>query len=199
VRLAELPIPTTPAVTTATEVCAQFSSAALVNHCVRSYLFAAARAEIDGLEIDHELLCVAALLHDLTLEPAFDNVDLPFEDAGAHLAWVFTAGAGWPIDRRDRAGKIIIAHMQGADPAHDPEGYLLDLATGLDIGGRDLDTWPAELVAEIVERFPRLDLATRFTACFAEQARRKPDSTAGVAVRTGFADRIADNPLDRLG
>ncbi|MDT4915892.1 MAG: hypothetical protein QOH89_592, partial [Pseudonocardiales bacterium] len=46
--------------------------------------------------------------------------------------------------------------------------------------------------------YPRLDLAERFTACFRDQAERKPDSSAAAAVRSGIAERLAGNLLDRL-
>ncbi len=197
-QLADIPVPSTPAATAAAEVVRHFSPPALVNHCVRSYLLAAALGATEGLDVDHELLYVASILHDLTLEPAFDNHSLPFEDAGAHLAWVFAAGAGWPERRRERAGEIIVAHMQGTDAAVDPEGHLLDVSTGLDISGRAAERWPQPLLAEIVAAHPRLDLAPRFTACLREQADRKPQSTAGQAVRNGIAERLADNPLERL-
>jgi hypothetical protein len=197
-QLAGIPIPSTAAAATAFEVVAHFSPPALVNHCVRSYLLAASLGAAERLDVDHELLYVASMLHDLTLEPAFDNHALPFEDAGAHLAWVFTAGAGWPERRRERAGEIIIAHMRGTDPAVDPEGHLLDLATGLDISGRGADRWPQALLREIVRAHPRLDLASRFTACFREQAARKPQSTAALAVQNGIAEGLAANPLEQF-
>jgi HD domain len=197
-RLADLPVPETAVAAAAREVLAQYSTPALVNHCVRSYLLAASLAAIDRLDVDVELLYVASLLHDIGLEPAFDSHTLPFEDAGGHVAWVFAAGAGWSPERRDHAAHVIVAHMRGTDPAIDPEGHLLDLATGLDIGGRNADRWPAELLAELVSAHPRLDLAERFTACFRDQAARKPDSSAAAAVRNGIADRLATNPLDAL-
>jgi len=179
-------------------VLAEYSAAALVNHCVRSYLFAASLGAIEGLEIDHELLYVASLLHDIGLEPAFDSHTLPFEDAGGHVAWIFAAGAGWPAQRRVRAGQIIIAHMRGADPSAVPEGHLLDLATGLDISGRNLERWPREFVEEVLAAHPRLDLTPRFSACFRDQAARKPDSSAAAAIRNGLAERLAANPLEAL-
>jgi hypothetical protein len=197
-RLADIPIPTSSAATAAAEVLAEYSPPALVNHCVRSYLFAASLAPVEGLDVDHELLYVSSMLHDIALEPAFDSHTLPFEDAGGHVAWVFAAGAGWPVERRRRAAGIIVAHMRGTDPAVDPEGHLLDLATGLDISGRNADRWPADLVAEIVAAHPRLDLVERFLACFRDQAARKPASTAGQAVAGGMAERVAANPLNRL-
>lgn len=197
-RLADVPVPDTAASAAAMEVVAEYSAPALVNHCVRSYLFAASLAAIERLAVDHELLYVASLLHDLGLEAAFDSHTLPFEQAGGHVAWVFGAGAGWPAQRRSRAAGVIVAHMSGADPAVDPEGHLLDLATGLDIGGRGIERWPREWLREIVAAHPRLDLAERFAACFRDQAARKPDSAAGEAVRSGIAGRLATNPLDRL-
>jgi hypothetical protein len=197
-RLADIPVPDTAAAAAALEVVTEFSPPALVNHCVRSYLLAASLAELEQAGVDSELLYVSSLLHDLALEPAFDNHALAFEEAGGHVAWVFAAGAGWPAERRTRAAGIIVAHMQGADPAVDMEGYLLDVATGLDISGRNMQRWPHELLVEMMAAYPRLDLAERFTACFAEQAARKPESTAAIAVRSGIARNITENPLEKL-
>jgi HD domain-containing protein len=198
VQLADVPTPSTPAAALAAEVVRRFSPPALVNHCHRAYVLAAALALQDGLDVDWELLYVASLLHDIALEPAFDNHSLPFEDAGGHVAWVFAAGAGWTVERRDHAAAVIVAHMRGTDPAVDPEGHLLDLATGLDISGRNVERWSEPLLVELLDAYPRLDLAERFTACFLDQAARKPESSAADAVGSGVAERLANNPLDDL-
>ena len=197
-RLSGIPIPETAAARLAVEVVTQFAPAALVNHCARSYLFAASLATLDGIAIDHELLYVSSLLHDLGLEPAFDNVTIPFEEAGGHVGWVFAAGAGWPVGRRDRVAQIIIAHMRDPDVASDPEGYLLAASTSLDISGIDPQRWPQDLLREVLAAHPRLDLNARFTACFRDQEARKPDSAAAASVRNGIADRIAANVLNDL-
>lgn len=195
-RLADLPVPSSPVAAAARSVTERFSPPALVNHCARSYLFAVALGSAQRIEVDHELLFVASMLHDLALEPAFDNVSAAFEDAGADLAWVFTAGAGWPVERRRRSGEIIVAHMHDeTDPSVDPEGYLLARATSLDISGRDPEMWPVGLVAEILAAHPRRDLADLFIDRFEAQARRKPSCTAAAAVRSGIAERIRRNPL----
>jgi hypothetical protein len=196
VRLADVPVPDTHAAATAREVVARYSAAALVNHCVRAYLLAASLAVVEQLDVDTELLYVASMLHDIALEPVFDSHTLPFEDAGGQVAWVFAAGAGWPAERRDHAAHVIVAHMRGTDPAVDAEGHLLDLATGLDISGRNAQRWPAELLRELVAAYPRLDLPERFLGCFRDQAQRKPDSSAAAAINGGLADRITKNPLD---
>ena len=55
----------------ALEVVTEFSSPALVNHCRRSYLWAASYAVEHGISVDSELLYVSAMLHDIGLVEAF--------------------------------------------------------------------------------------------------------------------------------
>lgn len=197
-QIADLAPQDTPATRAAREVVAEYSSRALVNHCERSYLWSAALGELGGIAYDRELLYVASMVHDLGLVHAFDNHLAPFEDAGGDVGWVFAAGAGWPPERRTRVKEIVIRHMwDDVDPAFDAEGHLLCEGTGLDISGRRPERWPDAFRAEVVERYPRLELQTEFVAAFREQARRKPGCAAAAAVAAGVADRIAANPLDR--
>ena len=196
-RLADVPHPSTAVAEQALEVCTAYSSPALLHHCRRSYVWAAAYAVEHGIDIDTELLFVAAMLHDIGLTPSFDNHAVPFEVAGGHVAWVFGAGAGWTVARRHRAAEIIVKHMwDSVDVDEDPEGYLLEIATGLDISGANPQWWPADLRAEVLADFPRLGLGPEFTACFAAEAARKPDSTAAAAMASGIAGRIERNTLD---
>jgi hypothetical protein len=198
VLLSELPEPSTPTAGAALAVATRYCSPALLHHSVRSYLWAAALGAGEGIPFDAELLYVSALMHDLGLVAAFDSHTLPFEDAGGHVAWVLGAGAGWAPDRCDRAADIIIRHM--GDPVAsdvDPESHLLHRSTGLDIAGRGVESVPAELRAEVLRRWPRLDLVGEFSACFTDQAARKPATAAAAAVRSGLGDRMAANPLER--
>ncbi|MGY1843773.1 HD domain-containing protein [Modestobacter sp. SYSU DS0875] len=191
-------VPSSSAARAAREVAAAFSSPALLAHCDRSYLWAAEYGRARGISFDAELLYVAAMLHDLGLVPVFDSVTEPFEEAGGAVAWVFAAGAGWDTDRRRRVSEVIVRHMwPQVDVDADPEGHLLELATGLDVSGRRPDDWPAGFRAEVLARHPRLGLAEEFLGCFTAQARRKPGSLAGQFVAGGFAERVRGNPLDR--
>jgi len=197
-RLSELQIPATPACRMALEVATAYCSPALLNHSVRAYLWAAGYAATRGIAFDAELLYVSAMLHDLALVKEFDNHSVPFEEAGGHIAWVFGAGAGWPVTRRRRAAEIIVRHMWDAvDVVADPEGHLLELSTGMDISGRRTEDIPADLRRDVLARYPRAGLAEEFVACFRDQAARKPDSLAAKFVASGFAARVAANPLDR--
>src|SRR4051812_48227692 len=188
----------TPATRAAREVVGRFSSLAMVNHCLRSYLWSAALGRLTDVAYDAELLYVASMLHDLGLADAFDNHLAPFEEAGGDVGWVFAAGAGWSAPRRERVREIIVRHMwDQVDPAFDAEGHVLCEGTGLDISGRGADRWPREFRAEVVRRYPRLGLVQEFLAAFEGQAARKPACAAAAVVASGFAERIQRNQLDR--
>ncbi|HEY8319158.1 MAG TPA: HD domain-containing protein [Amnibacterium sp.] len=197
-RIADARLPETPATRAALEVATRFCSTALLDHSIRSWYWACGFAAATGVAVrDAELLAVAAVLHDVGLTPGFDNHLLPFETAGGNVGWAVTAGAGWVPGRRDRVVEVIERHMwREVDPAEDPEGHLLEIATGLDISGARPDVLPADFVAEVLARHPRGALGAEFTACITDQAARKPDSQAARIVAGGVAARLAAHPLE---
>ncbi|WP_457142746.1 cyanamide hydratase [Mycobacterium sp. URHB0021] len=198
-READAMFPQTPAATAAFSVGARFYSPALLNHCVRSYLWGAMYGAANGIAFDDELLYVSAMLHDISLTDAFDSHRLPFEEAGGDLAWVFGVAAGWPADRAARATEIIVTHMRydlDISPAADPESHILQVATSWEIVGRRPEEFPPEARADMLARYPRQGFGSEFLACFEDQAMRKPNSTAAVAVANDVSGLIAANPLE---
>jgi hypothetical protein len=198
-RFADAALPDTPATAAALEVAIRFCSPALLEHSIRSWYWSVAFAEATGARpVDLELLAVAALLHDTGLTPAFDNVALPFETAGGSVGWAVAAGARWAPARRDRVIEVIERHMwPDVDPAVDPEGHLLEIATALDISGARAGVLPDGFVAEVLAAHPRGTLGPEFTACVTDQAARKPRSEAARIVAAGVAAKLAAHPLER--
>jgi hypothetical protein len=189
--------PETPAAAAALSVATRYYSPALLNHCVRSYLWGAMYGRAHEITFDDELYYVSALLHDMGLTEAFDSHRLPFEEAGGHLAWVFGIAAGWPADRAARVEKIIVSHMRDdVSPAADPEAHLLQVGTGWEVVGRRPEEFAPEASAEMLARYPRLGFGAEFLACFEDQATRKPGSAAAASVSKDVAGRIAANPLE---
>jgi hypothetical protein len=187
----------TPAATAAQAVASRYYSPALLNHCIRSYLWGAMYARAHQIAFDDELLYVTGLLHDIGLTKAFDSHRLPFEEAGGELAWVFGVAAGWPADRAARASEIIVLHMRpDVSAAADPESHILQVATGWDVVGRRPEEFPAEIRAEMLTRYPRHGFGGEFMACFQDQATRKPNSAAAASMANNGAERIGANPLD---
>ncbi|MFF3323755.1 HD domain-containing protein [Streptomyces sp. NPDC002889] len=196
-RIDDLVIPDTPVCVAAQEVATAYCSPALLNHSMRSYLWAAAYGMANDVAFDPELLYVASMFHDIGLAKEFDSHTVSFDETGGHVAWVFGAAAGWPVERRQRVSEVIVRHMwDHVDVSMDPEGHLLEFSTSLDISGRRTDALPAKFRAEILERYPRLGLGDEFLACFKSQADRKPHSSAADSIRNNIAERIATNPLD---
>lgn len=191
--------PQTPAATAALSVASRYYSPALLNHCVRSYLWGATYASAHDIAFDDELYYVSALLHDIALTDPFDSHRMPFEEAGGDLAWVFGVAAGWPADRAARAMEIIVLHMrEDVSSTVDPESHLLQIATSWDVVGKRPEEFPTEMRAEILSRYPRMGFGAEFLACFQDQARRKPDGAAAASVANNAAERITANPLDGL-
>jgi hypothetical protein len=194
----DITIPDSRASRAALDVATEFHTPALLNHCIRSYIWGAAFAENNGVGFDPELLYVSSMLHDLGLVEEFDSHSADFERSSGAVARVFGAAAGWPVERRNRASDIIVVHM-AADLVSiddDPEGHLLSIATTLDISGGDSDLWPLEFRRSVVARYPRHNLASEFLECFTSQAARKPHSPAGVLMAEGIGERIQSNALD---
>jgi hypothetical protein len=189
--------PETPAATAASSVASRFYSSALLNHCIRSYLWGTTYAAAHDIGFDDELLYVSAMLHDIALTDAFDSHRVPFEEAGGELAWVFGTAAGWPDDRAARAMEIIVLHMRDdVSSTVDPESHLLQVATSWDVVGLRPEEFPVEARTEILGRYPRQGFGGEFLACFEDQAKRKPGSAAAASIANDGARRIAANPLD---
>jgi hypothetical protein len=190
--------PETRAAAAALTVATRFYSPALLNHCVRSYLWGTMYGTAHGVAFDDELFYVSALLHDIGLTEAFDNHKLPFEEAGGHLAWTFGVAAGWPAERAARAAEIIVLHMrEDVSPAADPESHLLQVATSWEVVGRRPEEFPTDDRTEMLSRYPWLGFGPEVLACSEDQARRKPSSAAAASVdKKDMAGRVATNPLE---
>jgi HD superfamily phosphodiesterase len=63
--LDDLVVPGTASAVAAQEVASAYQSPALLNHCVRAYVWAAAYGMARGIDFDPELLYVAAMFHDI--------------------------------------------------------------------------------------------------------------------------------------
>ncbi len=195
----ELPrFPGTPACAGAREIAERYCSQALLHHCLRSYVWAAAYGTREGVPYEPELLYVGSLLHDIGLVPEFDSHTVGFDDASGHVAHVFATGAGWPPARRAALVDVVLSHTWDVvDIEAHPEGFLLERSTSMDISGRHMDDFTAEFKAEVVRRLPRMGIAEEFLACFRDQAERKPASSPARALHNGLAQGILGNALDR--
>ena len=199
-RISDFPFPDTPAIEAALEVVTTFCTKSITNHSIRSWFWACGFAFLESRDqFDAELLCVSALLHDVGLVEEFDNHRLSYEHAGGHVAWALTSGARWSMKRRTRALEVIVRHnWPSVDPEDDVEGYLLEIATGLDISGTRSDALPKAFMREVLAEFPRIELASEFATSVDDQALRKPDTAAARLVAGGLSVKLANHPMEDL-
>jgi cyanamide hydratase family protein with HD domain len=197
-RIEDFAAPDGRASTAAVQLATDYHTPSMFHHVMRSWYWARGFAATEGwIGIDDEMLFVAALLHDIGTTPAFDNHTLSYEEAGGHVAVALTAGAGWPPLRQQRTLQVIVRHnWASVDPSLDVEGYLLEAATALDIAGARAHLIDRGFRDEVLDAYPRLDLAREFVACVADQAERKPTSAAHRIAR-GLAERMRDHPFER--
>ena len=189
--------PLTPACAGARAIAGKYCSVALLNHCLRSYVWAAAYGSRQGVPYDPELLYVGAMLHDIGLVPEFDSHTVGFDQASGHVAYVFATGAGWPEARQARLVDVVLSHMWDHVNVDDyPEGFLLERSTSTDISGRHMDDFSGEFKASVLRSLPRAGIAAEFLACFRDQADRKPASSPARSIKGGIAERILGNALD---
>lgn len=175
--LAGVTVPDTPAISRAIELARERSEPYLFNHAMRSWLFAAALAQLKQTAHDGEVLAVTTILHDLGLAEGFDG-PLRFEVEGANAARAFALDEG--IDER-RAQLIWDGVALNSTPSiglyKEAEVVLCTAGIGLDWGGWGYEAMPEARLAEIVEAFPRLEMKRRFTRAVCRVVETRPATT----------------------
>lgn len=191
-----MPVPDSALARQARELIADVAPAYLVNHSVRSYVWAVELARHDDVQFDPEILYVAAVLHDIGLVPAYDLGGC-FEVDGAIAAERLALDAGVPPPRARAIHDVIALHMiETLPPDPAPEVVLLWDSTGTDVTGyRFTDVRPS-VIPGLLAAYPRLTFKRDFAAAFTDQAARKPSCRVAEMVATGKLEAIAHAPFD---
>jgi hypothetical protein len=187
--LAETPIPATPTVERAIEFARQKCEPYLFNHVMRSWLFAVRIGQLQSIEHDSEVVALATLLHDVTLNESFAG-PRRFEVEGADLARSFAREMGF--DER-RAQLIWDSVALNSTPSiglyKEPEVALCTAGICLDVIGLQYSAISSDAMMKIVDGFPRLGMKTLMTQCFCHIAKVKPETTYDNFVRD-FGERF---------
>ncbi len=175
--LAGVTVPDTAPISRAIEFARERSEPFLFNHAMRSWLFAAALAQLNQTAHDGEVLAVTTILHDLGLAAGFDG-PLRFDVEGANAARKFTLDEC--IDER-RAQLIRDGVALNSTPSiclyKEAEVALATMGIGLDWGGWGYEAIPEARVAEIVEAFPRRGMKERFNLAVCRIVETRPTTT----------------------
>ena len=168
----------------------------LLNHSHRTYQFGRAVGELEGVDVDAELLYAAALLHDTGLVLADGRDD--FTLTSARIARDVAEQVGLSTAATDTLQTAITMHHSPRVTLNaGPVAYLLSAGAGVDVVG--VRTWqlPAATLAATVRDHPRDGFKKYFTQTWANEAARVPGGRARLLRRYGaFTAAIALAPFD---
>ncbi len=171
----------------------------LVEHGYRSYLYAAALAQVDGLEVEHEPLLIAAILHDVAFPRLGELTGECFTRSGAAQADELLRESSLTTAQRHDVLDAITLHLnpvvrpdQGALQHLMHDGVLLDV-----IGAR---AWQLDEagVRRVAECHPRHGFTVQGRPLLRSHARRVPGSRSAALFRCGFSLAVSLGPWQAL-
>ncbi len=159
--------------TEATKLAQEASPPFLFNHAVRTFLFGALTGKASDLKVDHELLYIACILHDIGLTEQFVG-DLPFEIQGAQAASRFLEEHGLAKDKSAIVWDGIAMHASAIGEFKQPEIALVGAGAGADVIGPDFSVIKKADMNAVVRAFPRLKFKAEFANTCAGVVRKHP-------------------------
>jgi hypothetical protein len=189
-------VPPTTVLTRAAERCARrILPGPLLNHSYRTYVFGRALGELDGTDVDTELLYAGALLHDTGLVNPIGEAD--FTLTSARLARVVAEEVGLSTAATDTLLSAITMHYTpGVTADAGPVAYLLSAGAAVDVVGLRCWELPSATLAEVVREHPRNGFKDAFAQVFRQEAARVPEGRAQLLLRYGaFAAAIRFAPF----
>ena len=196
-RLADLTPAETPAGRAALEVVEAFSSPALVNHCIRSYLWAAGYARATGSPTTRSCCTwprsctTSGSCRRSTTTRSRSRRRVATSPGSSARA---RAGRSSGASGRTRSSCATCGTRSTATPtprvtcSSSPPASTSPAATRA--------PGPRSCGARCSSATRGWGSPQEFTACFEDQARRKPKCAAAAAVASGIGDRMASNPLE---
>ncbi|HEX2233053.1 MAG TPA: HD domain-containing protein [Thermoleophilaceae bacterium] len=182
----------------AEELCRELSTPALLNHCLRVYVWGSLLGARDRLRYDDELLFVASLLHDLGLTDSFASRDGPpcFAVQGAIAAGDWGLKHGCERSRAEVVANAISLHINPrVPPSEGVEAHLLAAGAAFDVIGARYGHLAKPLVAAAVELHPRLGFKREMEDRSRRAAHRGPQTRVAFGYRLGFGRMIAGAPF----
>jgi hypothetical protein len=192
----------------ATDLLREHGTPLLLAHSLRVYLFGAIRGRHRKLTVEHELLYLGAILHDLGLTAKYRSPDHRFEIDSANAARDFLRVNG--IDEATVAvvWDAIALHTTPEIPWHKrPEIALVTGGVEVDVFGDGLDEIPAADRDAVLAAYPRIDFKRGIVQALSDGFAHKPKTVIGTMStdvlertvpgyrRPNLCELIAANPL----
>ena len=168
----------------------------LLNHSYRTWVFGRALGDIEGIDVDTELLFAGALLHDTGLVNPTGRAD--FTLTSSRLAREVAEQVGLSTAATDTLMTAITMHYTpGVTADAGPVAYLLAAGAAVDVVGLRAWELPPATITEVVREHPRAGFKAVFSEAFGQEAARVPEGRARLLHRYGaFAAAVKFAPFD---
>jgi hypothetical protein len=181
---ARLVSPDSPLTRAAQDTAERILPGTLLNHSRRTYRFGRALGELDGIDVDDELLYAAALLHDTGLVLAGGRSDFTLTSARVARDVAEQVGLSTAATETLQTA-ITMHHSPRVTRAAGPVAYLLAAGAGVDVAGLRCWDLPRSVLTQAVSEHPRVGFKQYFTQAWADEAARVPQGRARLLRRYG--------------
>lgn len=175
----------------ATEFIRDTESDLLFHHSSRVYYWGALAGLRRELKVDHELLYVSCMFHDIGLTHEHCSCDKRFEVDGANVARAFLEGHGVAPADIDKVWTAIALHTTPGIPEFmAPEIALLTAGVEMDVLGIGYEEFNDESREAVVQQHPRLDnFKENIISAFYDGIKGKTQTTFGNVKADVIADK----------
>ena len=177
-NIAGIGVPDSPLAREALAIATAAIPGPILNHSLRTFLFAELVAKAKHIDHDVELVYVASILHDTGLSAKYMSDADPFEVDGADVARSLLTRYAVTGARADLAWDAIALHDNGGIAHHkQAEVKLVNAGVGVDFGA-SLDVLQRADIIAVLDAAPRTHFIEAFLDAAAAVAKRKPFACA---------------------
>lgn len=187
--IAGVTVPDSPLITEAIDYARTLYDPYLLNHAMRSWLFAAKVGQLKNIDCDLELVAIGTILHDIGLTASLSGPNR-FEVNGAAAARSFVKERGFSDRRAQLIWDLVALNSTVSIALHkEPEVALGTMGIGLDYGGFGFELIPSAEMTEILGAFPRLKMKEKFADTCCRLVSAKPETSSDNFLRD-FGERF---------
>jgi HD domain len=178
-EIAGIRIPDSKLAVNALDLVKTESHTSIYKHVLRTFVFGALAARVEGIRFDEELAFLAAVLHDLGLTKRFGAPTGRFEVVGADAAQSYLSGEGVAAEQAALVWEAIALHTSnGIALRRAPEVVLVHIGASIDVMALGLEKLPPTTVAQTIEALPRDNFKKVFVDALFSRIKKDPQSVA---------------------
>ncbi|HET9385163.1 MAG TPA: hypothetical protein VFO67_08455 [Gemmatimonadales bacterium] len=187
--IAGVNVPDSPLITEAIDYARTLYDPYLLNHAMRSWLFAAKLGQLKKIDCDLEVVAIGTILHDIGLTAGVSGPNR-FEVNGAAAARSFVKQRGFSDRRAQLIWDLVALNSTVSIALHkEPEVALGTMGIGLDYGGFGFELIPSADMTKILSAFPRLKMKEKFADTCCRLVTAKPETSSDNFLRD-FGERF---------